>query len=509
MTNGKIDWAAKIKEVGDLLTQWVEKKAADRAWREVEDERAAAEQAPASPPGALLRARVTQWAQEEGVEVLWPADFAPELQQPNADAADLRLKHSVEGSPCIDWGRLTVKVPRFVVRPKAVAQLAATLRLLSELSLPFKTRGGGYSNGTQTLIGEEGAVIDMKGLSAIVDDLPEQDMIRVQGGARWLDVIRHLHGQGRRPTTLIGNWQATISGTLAVGGFGDATHIHGTVISSVKAMTVMTLDGDLHAVTQGDPLFDYTLAGRGQVAVIVDALLETRRDPWVVDAVLLEWERLEDFIADAAIIADEQRFSPFNVRYYWKGAAPFIGAGCFPRGELGERMKGLKARSVGVRQAEDLFDVGIELSDLGFGAQRCWPCLEFVLPLPEGLAVWEAFHNDIKASLLDLTLEDGSPLLVMRGEGRLPLAPFPEAERCLVCAIRPSMQSFQVPANIGFLNRWRGRILDAGGKIYLMSIEPEGDLHLVRQFGDEALGVLRGLKAKHDPQGLMNRGLLR
>jgi hypothetical protein len=510
MTNGKIDWAAKIKEVGDLLTQWVEKKAADRAWREAEEARQAADAPPKPSPDAVLTQRVQQWAEASAVEVRWPHDFAPDLTA-GASPDDLRFKHRVEDSPCIDWGRLTAKIPRFTLRPTTPDQLAEALRLLRDVSLPFKVRGGGYSNGAQTLIDSGGVVIDIKGLAAIVDDDPAHDIIRVQGGARWIDVIRHLHRQGRRPTTLIGNWNATISGTLSVGGFGDATHLRGPVVASVQAMTVMTLDGQRHSVQPGDPLFDYTLAGRGQVAVILDATFATRRDPWVVNAALLAWSNVEDFITDAALIADEARFSPFNVRYYWRGDTPFLGGACLPTdaSDIDDRLRGLKARCVGVRPAEDLFDVGVEMSDLGFGSQRCWPCLEFVLPLPDGLSTWHAIHDDIRACLLDLALEDGSPIVVMRPPQGIPLAPFPTSERCLVCAIRPSLQGFQAPLNTSFLHKWRGRILDAGGKIYLMSIEPDGDLKLDKQFGPDALATLRSLKATHDPQGLLNPGLLR
>jgi FAD/FMN-containing dehydrogenase len=56
------------------------------------------------------------------------------------------------------------------------------------------------------------------------------------------------------------------------------------------------------------------------------------------------------------------------------------------------------------------------------------------------------------------------------------------------------------------LRRVAGRVLEVGGKIDLLSIRPEGEF-LSRQLGPE-LGRLRELKARVDPHGLLNPGLL-
>lgn len=498
MSGNKINWNARLMELGQLLGQWIEKGVSEAKIKAAEEMAIKAENEVKLAARILADERVRQWALEFGVSVRWPEDFAP-TQGKDPRSAPL------DQSPCIDFGRVQAKVPRFVVLPADQAQLSATLLLLSHLKIPIKIRAGGHSNGAQTLMGEEGAVIDMRHLNRIVSDHPTENLIRVEGGARWVDVIRHLHAQNRRPLTMTGYWQTTVAGTLSVGGFGDTTHINGPQTSSITAMTVMTLDGQRHEVTSGHPLFDYVLAGRGQLAVIADATIKTSPGPWVAHVALLEWARVEDLIEDAAKIIEQKRFSPFNVRYFWRQDAPFLGGACFLDEE--PNLEGLKAKLVGINRDVDLFAAGMEASAPGFGARNHWPCLEFVLPLPQGLEVWQEFHRDIKQSLLDLALEDGSPIVIMHTTPTLPLAPFPDSPFCLVFALRPKLQGFQVPANIGFLNRWRQRILDAGGKIYLMSIE-DGDLKLAQQFGP-AYARFVELKKEFDPDFLLNPGLLR
>ena len=65
-----------------------------------------------------------------------------------------------------------------------------------------------------------------------------------------------------------------------------------------------------------------------------------------------------------------------------------------------------------------------------------------------------------------------------------------------------------VPQFLPLLRGFADLALDAGGKVYLMSLEPTRPGWLRAQLGPERHDHLRALKAKWDPEGLLNAGLL-
>jgi FAD/FMN-containing dehydrogenase len=76
-------------------------------------------------------------------------------------------------------------------------------------------------------------------------------------------------------------------------------------------------------------------------------------------------------------------------------------------------------------------------------------------------------------------------------------------------ALRPSMPVGELPKYLPLLRRIGAESLEAGGRIYLMSLDLDLDAErfLSMQWG-EASRALRALKARFDPRGLLNRGLL-
>jgi hypothetical protein len=137
----------------------------------------------------------------------------------------------------------------------------------------------------------------------------------------------------------------------------------------------------------------------------------------------------------------------------------------------------------------------------------CSPAVEMIFPLPEGLKAWQQINRQILKSGLFRYLDRGSSIMVMRKPHKFPLAPLPDTDYCMMVAVRPAMNLRCVAEHLPTLRQIEMNALEAGAKIYMMSVEPEIANFLDVQFGP-ALGEFVSLKQQLDPKRLLNPGLL-
>ena len=240
-----------------------------------------------------MRDVVLKWARQNQIHLQWPEKFSRKSSTSEAFLS-LAEKYDFEKNPCIDYGKFIEAVPQFVLKPATLDQLVACVVFLKHHLIPYKTRGSAHSSGGQVLI-EQGAVLDLSGLSQIVQDYPEQDEIWVDGGIWWLDVAEYLHHHRRRPVVLTDNYRTTVAGTLSVGGFGDTTHLYGLQIETVTELTVVMPDGGVICLRPNDDLFQYILAGRGQLGIIGGAKLKTLNRPSMLNARIARWNSIPNY----------------------------------------------------------------------------------------------------------------------------------------------------------------------------------------------------------------------
>ena len=460
-----------------------------------------------SPTRPGREAALGAWARERRI---------PALLGHDADA----LPDLFPSSPNIDFGKLERRVPLAVLTPRDQGELAACLQMCVAERLPIKIRGAAHSSGGQTLT-DDGVVIDLRGLDRILADSPSNETIRVECGLWWLPLCQHLHAQGRRPRILTDNWRVSVGGTLAVGGFGDTTHREGLQIASVRALTVMTLDGTRHEVGPGDALFDWALAGRGQLGVITEAVIATTRASYDLDGRVLAWRSVFDFLRDSRAITNEQRFDLLRARMMWTHEGPVgAAAGHFVRpgatgadtegtARVARDFSGLVGR-VGARERIDLFAEGIAEPPAIHWAPAS-PGVELVLPLDgKGLAALQEIHRRVSASELAPLMPRGSSMMVLSGADRtrFPMAPLPATDLVVLIAIRPEVPVENVARFIPFMREIADYAIRAGGQLYLMSLAPTRKGWFADQLGAERFRRLVALKTEWDPLGLLNPGLI-
>lgn len=416
-------------------------------------------------------------------------------------------------NPSLDFGKLRSKTPVIALRPRDQGQLAECVQMLARRGIRYKVRGAGHSAGGQTLI-DDGVVLDLRGLSRIVADDPAGETVRVEAGLWWLELWRHLRATGRRPKVLTDNGRTSVGGTLAVGGFGDTSHRLGLQLDGVRELVVMTPDGTRHRVRPGDALFDWSLAGRGQLGIVTEVLLETTRTPDDLTARVILWPTLDAFLDDTPVILAQGRFDYLRARLLYAPNAPVAAAaGHFGRDEpragaggVGD-FEGLRARS-GPPETLAYFDKLSEPPDARWALPS--PDLELVLPLDaRGRSALATIHHAITDSPMAAYFPLGSSIMPLPAATRFPLAPLPPgATHAVMLALRPEVPEREAARACAALAPLVDLAHAAGGRIYLMGIEPTDAAFLERQFGAATMATWRALKATHDPRGLLNPGLL-
>ena len=427
---------------------------------------------------------VVAFARDRGIEVV----AGHELGAPPASHDD----------PRVDFGRLACVTPLAVVRPRDRDELAACVTFFAANHVRHKVRGAGHGSGGQVLI-DDGVVVDLRYLARIVADDPAAQTITIEGGCWWLDVVRHLYPQGRRPRSVTANLRATVAGTLSVGGFGDSSHVTGLQIAHVTRMTAMTPDGALHVLTRDDELFRWTLAGRGQLAIIVDATIETVARPWRLAARTLRWRNLAEFLADAPALASYQLV---RARLHWKPRNPEPQLSAIVGSSEDAPPSCAHAASTSSPAPLDLYEL-LTAAPPASWRDAC-PALELALPLPHALSTWPALAAQIAAARIPELQPEGSAVMIVPCDPRFPLAPLPGSDRCMMIALRPELPTpAEARALVPALAQIGAAALAAGGRMYLMSIELDTPDFLARQFGD-ALARFQQLKHELDPHGLLN-----
>lgn len=457
-------------------------------------------------PDRAALSNLEAWARASGVDVLQPCDYARTPGIGPKDIQSLDEVHPFPQSPCVDFGRFIEKTPSLVMRPDSVAKLRACAVSLQDRRIPFKVRGGGHSSGGQVLI-DRGVVIDITGLCAIVKFDPAAERLSIQGGATWWDVVTTLRQFNRIPVVWTDNLKTTVAGTLAVGGFGDTTSRYGLQIDNVTALRVLTLDGSLHEVRPGDSLFEYSLAGRGQLGVIVEASIRTLRRQFRSIGMRIRWHEIQDFVDDMKLMIEESSHDVFRVRASLAagGIEAFVGD-LFGGGTIGS---GPWPKRGSPMQVVDV-DFHTEIARLldSSWTKCCVPALEFALPLDSGLRVWSSIQRSLAATDVTRYFFEGSTRIsVLRGRSDHPLAPLPGSDFSLMVPLRPRVPLGDVPRVLGILRGIATQVLNGGGRIYGMSVDTGIPGSLDRQLRGHYQRFV-DLKRQYDPGGLLNPGLL-
>ena len=317
--------------------------------------------------------------------------------------------------------------------------------------------------------------------------------------------MEHLRAQGRRPITLIADLDATVGGTLAVGGFGDASHLDGPCIDHVTALLVIRPDGERVRAGRDDELARFTLGGRGQLGAIAEATLRTIDRPLALSAWVLTWCTVADFVRASEAIERQRLFDVVCARLIRApdgviGVTAHVGRSSVEAGDAAAALDAVAATSASPKQATDT----IAMLD---GRYRRSPALtiELAVPLPRALEVIpELLHGLVDAGVMQW-MPAGPAVTVVSRAAKSPLSLVPPGEGgALVLGFRLEPLAADAPAVRRALRATVECALAVGGRVNLADVELSTPGLLDRQLGIGIAERFRKLKRDLDPAGLLN-----
>ncbi|WP_254537494.1 FAD-binding oxidoreductase [Halomarina litorea] len=159
------------------------------------------------------------------------------------------------------WNGTVDRHPAVVVRCQITEDVVVTLATAREYDLPVAVRGGGH-NVAGTAVCDDGLVVDLSGMTAVVVD-PEARTARVAGGATWaeVDAATQRHGLAT-PGGLVSD--TGVGGLTLGGGLGHLRRKYGLSCDNVVSMEVVLADGSVVTASADDhPELYWALRGGG------------------------------------------------------------------------------------------------------------------------------------------------------------------------------------------------------------------------------------------------------
>jgi FAD/FMN-containing dehydrogenase len=159
------------------------------------------------------------------------------------------------------WNGAIDRRPALIARCAGADDVAVAIRFAREHDLPVSVRGGGHSV-CGYAVADDAVMIDVSQLKSVTVD-PVARRARAAGGLLWgeLDLATQRHGLA----TTGGSVSSTgIAGVTLCGGFGHLMRRHGLSVDNLRAVELVTADGDrLRVDTDTEPELLWGLRGGG------------------------------------------------------------------------------------------------------------------------------------------------------------------------------------------------------------------------------------------------------
>lgn len=167
------------------------------------------------------------------------------------------------------WNGMIDKRPAGIAQCRTTADVMAAVNFARDHGYLVAIRGGGH-NAAGNAMCDDGLVIDLSGMRAVVVD-PESRTARAQGGATWGDFDGATAAHGLASTG--GAISTTgIAGLTLGGGLGWLMRSYGMACDNLRSIEIVTADGSLRraSATEHPELFWALRGGGGNFGVVTE-----------------------------------------------------------------------------------------------------------------------------------------------------------------------------------------------------------------------------------------------
>lgn len=201
--------------------------------------------------------------------------FREELRSSGIELREGRVHGSLYVT---DAGGMAHGMPAGCLIARSAEQVAAVLRAAQRHAVPVTTRGGGLTTeGESVAFG--GLMLDMTGMTRVLDIDVDAMTVRTQAGIFWHELAENLRRRGLDYLSAPLNLTASVGGTIGVGGIDVNSPRLGCSADQVEALQVVTPTGEIVecSTEKHADIFERVLLGYGQFGVITEATLRIRR----------------------------------------------------------------------------------------------------------------------------------------------------------------------------------------------------------------------------------------
>ncbi len=234
----------------------------------------------------------------------------PQDDQPEA-ALDAREPPGFMGWQEVDSLVGSIRSRSLVARPTTVDECRQALAYFREQEMSVCVRGAGRGYGDLAL-NDGNALLDMRAMNRILEFDEERATIRVEGGARLIDIFRAVHHRLLTVPSSPTESHSSIAGAICANVNGKDGWHHGSFGNQVLSMTFMLANGETLLIDRDHELFEAIVGGIGLLGVVIDATLQLKpiKSPFVeinrtpaanVDELLATMARIEKS-DDAAVV---------------------------------------------------------------------------------------------------------------------------------------------------------------------------------------------------------------
>jgi cytokinin dehydrogenase len=195
-----------------------------------------------------------------------------------------------------DAGGIVHGTPAAVLRPGSVDDIQKMVHFCRRYGIKVVARGQGHTTFGQSQA-QGGLVIEMASLSTIHSIAP--GVADVDAGVKWSDLVKAAVPKGLTCPVLTSFTGLSIAGTLSVGGI-SGVYDKGAQVDHVRELEVVTGTGDVKrcSLTEDRDLFEATLGGLGQCAIITRASVDLVPAPRLARVFFINYTDNATFFAD-------------------------------------------------------------------------------------------------------------------------------------------------------------------------------------------------------------------
>lgn len=174
-----------------------------------------------------------------------------------------------------NFGGTCIKKPKCIIRTTCEKDVIETIKISRANSVPIGICAGGQSYGKQALI-KEGILI-ANGCEAPFIKLHDDNKVEVTTRTSWLDLELTLNKANRAMPVLTNHLYTLVGGTLAVGGYGHGSIVHGGQIDQVERLKLILPDGKSIWCSKNEntDYFYNSLASLGQLGFVEKVIMKT------------------------------------------------------------------------------------------------------------------------------------------------------------------------------------------------------------------------------------------